>query len=394
MFRTLKSLITLFLLLISVALVGSVAAATWWLNEPLKLKTSLVEVTIAPGASARAVVQTLSLSGVQSQPVLLYGWLRFSGAAHRIKAGNYELTPDITPRTLLVKLVKGDVAQRSVTLAEGLTFGQWRAILRAAPDLRADASGLSASQVMEKLGRTGVAAEGRFFPDTYIYPKGSSDLDLLRRAMQEMERRLALAWDLRTPDSPLKTPDEALILASIVEKESGHPGDRPLVAGVFNNRLRIGMRLQTDPTVIYGIGDKFDGNLRKIDLQTDTPWNTYTRAGLPPTPIAMPGMDALLAAVKPAKTEALYFVARGDGTSEFSATLSDHNRAVREFQLKRSKPASETEPKDGKVEDKSKAGAPASAASTPATAPAAAPVAPAPAAPVAPAVPAPAPAQK
>ncbi len=388
MFRTLKSFATLFLLLISVALVGSVAAATWWLNEPLKLKTSLVEVTIAPGASARAVVQTLSLSGVQSQPVLLYGWLRFSGAAHRIKAGNYELTPDITPRTLLVKLVKGEVAQRSVTLAEGLTFGQWRAILRAAPDLRADTSGLSASQVMEKLGRQGVAAEGRFFPDTYIYQKGSSDLVLLRRAMQEMEHRVALAWDLRAPDSPLKTPDEALTLASIVEKESGHPGDRPLVAGVFNNRLRIGMRLQTDPTVIYGLGDKFDGNLRKIDLQTDTPWNTYTRAGLPPTPIAMPGMDSLLAAVKPAKTEALYFVARGDGTSEFSTTLSDHNRAVREFQLKRSKPAGETEPKDGKTE--AKTGTPP--ASTPVP-PAAAPASPA-SAPVTPAVPAPAPAQQ
>ncbi|WP_231495583.1 endolytic transglycosylase MltG [Hylemonella gracilis] len=340
-------MLVLFLLLISLALVGAVAAATWWLNQPLQLSSTLVEVTIPQGASARTVVQTLNLSGVQTQPVLLFGWLRFSGAAHRIKAGNYELTPDLTPRTLLAKLVKGEVAQRSVTLAEGLTFGQWRAILRAAPDLRADTSGLSASEIMEKLGQPGVPAEGRFFPNTYSYPKGSSDLALLRRAMQEMDRRLALAWDLREPDSPLKTAEEALILASIVEKETGRAEDRPHVASVFNNRLRIGMRLQTDPTVIYGLGEKFDGNLRKVDLLTDTPWNTYTRAGLPPTPIAMPGMDSLLAAVKPAKTQALYFVARGDGSSEFSTNLGDHNRAVREFQLKRNgKPESASAKED------------------------------------------------
>ncbi|QBK05408.1 endolytic transglycosylase MltG [Hylemonella gracilis] len=370
MFRTLKNLVVLFLLLLSLALVGAVAAATWWLNQPLQLTSSLVDVTIPQGASARAVVQNLNLNGVQTQPVLLYGWLRFSGAAHRIKAGNYELTPDLTPRTLLAKLVKGDVAQRSVTLAEGLTFGQWRAILRAAPDLSADTSGLSASEIMEKLGQAGVPAEGRFFPNTYTYPKGSSDLALLRRAMQEMDRRLALAWDLREPGSPLKTPEEALILASIVEKETGHPEDRTHVAGVFNNRLRIGMRLQTDPTVIYGLGEKFDGNLRKVDLQTDTPWNTYTRAGLPPTPIAMPGMDSLLAAVKPAKTEALYFVARGDGTSEFSTTLGDHNRAVREFQLKRSGKTESAPAKDDKT--------PSPASPSPIPPPATPPAAPAP----------------
>ena len=370
MFRTLKNLVVFFLLLVSLALVGAVAAATWWLNQPLQLSASMVEVIIPPGASARAVVQTLNLNGVQTQPVLLYGWLRFSGASKRIKAGNYELTPDLTPRTLLAKLVKGEVAQRSVTLAEGLTFGQWRALLRAAPDLQPETSGLSASEIMEKLGHPGVPAEGRFFPDTYSYPKGSSDLALLRRAKQEMDRRLALAWDLREPSSPLKTPEEALILASIVEKETGHPEDRAHVAGVFNNRLRIGMRLQTDPTVIYGLGEKFDGNLRKVDLLTDTPWNTYTRAGLPPTPIAMPGMDSLLAAVKPAKTEALYFVARGDGTSEFSTTLSDHNRAVREFQLKRN---GKSEPAPVKDEKAPSAPEASPTTTTPATAPAAAP---------------------
>jgi UPF0755 protein len=177
-----------------------------------------------------------------------------------------------------------------------------------------------------------VHPEGRFFPDTYTYAKGSSDLALLRRAMRAMDKKLDAAWALRAPDAAVKTPDEALILASIVEKETGKPVDRPMIAGVFNNRLRSGMLLQTDPTVIYGLGESFDGNLRKKDLQADTPWNTYTRAGLPPTPIAMPGKAALLAAVQPAPTKALYFVARGDGTSQFSSTLEEHNRAVNKFQ--------------------------------------------------------------
>lgn len=186
--------------------------------------------------------------------------------------------------------------------------------------------------LMQALGRAGVAPEGRFFPDTYTYAKGSSDLAVLRRALHAMDRRLADVWALRSADTPLKTPDEALILASIVEKETGRAADRAQIAGVFSNRLRIGMLLQTDPTVIYGLGEKFDGNLRRRDLQTDTPWNTYTRAGLPPTPIAMPGKAALMAAVQPGQTKALYFVARGDGTSHFSASLDEHNRAVNRYQ--------------------------------------------------------------
>jgi len=200
--------------------------------------------------------------------------------------------------------------------------------------LRPDTEGLSDPQIMDKLGRDGQHPEGRFFPDTYSYAKGSSDLKLLALAMRTMDRHLQAAWQHRRPDSPLQSPEQALILASIVEKETGRDVDRPMIAGVFNNRLRIGMMLQTDPTVIYGMGARFDGNLRKKDLQTDTPWNTYTRAGLPPTPIAMPGRDALLAAVAPAPTKALYFVARGDGTSEFSATLDEHNRAVNKYQRK------------------------------------------------------------
>ena len=309
------------------------AAGAWWLQQPVPMKSEMVEITVEPGMSARAVVQALVKGGVEVDPQLLYWWIRLSGQARQIKAGSYEISRGPTPRTLLSKLVRGEVAQRSVTLAEGLTFAQWRVTLRNAPHLRQDGQALAPEALMAKLGRPGVHPEGRFFPSTYTYAKGSSDLALLRRAMQEMDQRLAAAWAQRAPDSPLRTPDEALILASIVEKETGRASDRGQISGVFNNRLRKGMLLQTDPTVIYGLGDKFDGNLRKRDLKADTPWNTYTRTGLPPTPIAMPGQESLLAAVQPEKTSALYFVARGDGTSAFSATLEEHNRAVRKYQL-------------------------------------------------------------
>ena len=324
-----KFISSLVFLLASVVL----AAGVWWLQQPVPMKSEMVEITVEPGMSARAVVQALVKGGVEVDPQLLYWWIRLSGQARQIKAGSYEISRGPTPRTLLSKLVRGEVAQRSVTLAEGLTFAQWRVTLRNAPYLRQDGRDLDPEALMARLGRPGVHPEGRFFPSTYTYAKGSSDLALLRRAMQEMDQRLAAAWAQRAPDSPLRTPDEALILASIVEKETGRASDRGQISGVFNNRLRKGMLLQTDPTVIYGLGDKFDGNLRKRDLKADTPWNTYTRTGLPPTPIAMPGQESLLAAVQPEKTSALYFVARGDGTSEFSATLEDHNRAVRKYQL-------------------------------------------------------------
>jgi UPF0755 protein len=309
------------------------AAGAWWLQQPVPMKSEMVEITVEPGMSARAVVQALVKGGVEVYPQLLYWWIRLSGQARQIKAGSYEISRGPTPRTLLTKLVRGEVAQRSVTLAEGLTFAQWRVTLRNAPHLRQDGRDLDPEALMARLGRPGVHPEGRFFPSTYTYAKGSSDLALLRRAMQEMDQRLAAAWAQRAPDSPLRNPDEALILASIVEKETGRASDRGQISGVFNNRLRKGMLLQTDPTVIYGLGEKFDGNLRKRDLKADTPWNTYTRKGLPPTPIAMPGQESLLAAVQPEKTSALYFVARGDGTSAFSATLEEHNRAVRKYQL-------------------------------------------------------------
>jgi UPF0755 protein len=233
---------------------------------------------------------------------------------------------------LLRKLVNGEEALRSVTLVEGWTFRQVMEALRKAEQLKPQTQGMTDEAIMAALGLPGAAVEGRFFPDTYTYSKGSADLAVLKRAAHAMDKKLAWAWAQRLPQSPLKTPEEALILASIVEKETGKGSDRPMVSSVFNNRLRIGMRLQTDPTVIYGLGEAFDGNLRKRDLLADTPWNTYTRAGLPPTPIAIPGKASLLAAVQPAQSKALYFVARGDGTSAFSATLDEHNRAVNKYQ--------------------------------------------------------------
>jgi UPF0755 protein len=262
----------------------------------------------------------------------LYWWFRLSGESRQIKAGSYELEAGTTPRSLLGKLVRGEEALRSVTLVEGWTFRQLRDALKKADQLKPQTLDLTSEAIMQQLGMPGIAAEGRFFPDTYTYSKGSTDLAVLKRAARAMEKKLAFAWAQRTPQSPLQSAEQALILASIVEKETGRGSDRPMISSVFSNRLRIGMRLQTDPTVIYGLGEKFDGNLRKVDLLTDTPWNTYIRTGLPPTPIAMPGKAALLAAVQPAQSKALYFVARGDGTSAFSATLDEHNRAVNKYQ--------------------------------------------------------------
>ena len=311
----------------------TVGGGVWWLNQPLDMNGASVDVAIEPGTSARGVAQVVAQSGIQVSANLLYTWFRLSGDARQIKAGSYEVEQGATPRSLLRKLVRGEEALRAVTLVEGWNFRQVREALSRAEQLAPDSEGLSEVAIMEKLGRPGVHPEGRFFPDTYSYAKGSSDLKVMARALRAMDKKLQTVWAVRAADSPLKSADEALVLASIVEKETGRASDRPLVAAVFANRLRIGMMLQTDPTVIYGLGANFDGNLRKKDLQTDTPWNTYTRTGLPPTPIAMPGKDALLSAVAPAQTGALYFVARGDGSSQFSASLEEHNRAVTKYQL-------------------------------------------------------------
>ena len=314
-------------------------AAAWWLHQPLVLNaarmvpgTTSLDLSIEPGTTPRGVAQAVADAGVQVNPQALFWWFRLSGQARKIKAGSYEIDPGATPRSVLGMLVRGEEALRTVTLVEGWNFRQFRDALAKAEQLRPDTQGLSDDSIMTALGRPGLSPEGRFYPDTYSYAKGSSDLAVLKRAMRLMDTRLAAAWAQRSPDLPIKTPDEALVLASIVEKETGRAGDRPMIAGVFCNRLRLGMLLQTDPTVIYGLGAKFDGSLHKSDLLTDTPWNTYTRSGLPPTPIAMPGKGALMAAVQPLATKALYFVARGDGSSQFSASLDEHNRAVNQFQ--------------------------------------------------------------
>ncbi len=323
-------------LFVSLLLVAGVlgASAWWWLHQPLALLAAPLDLSIEPGTSARGVAQAAVDAGVQTPPLLLYGWFRASGTSRQIKAGSYEITAGTTPISLLSKLVRGDEALRSVTLVEGWTFRQVRAALLKAEQLKPDSTALGDNSIMLALGRPGVYPEGRFFPDTYTYAKGSSDFAVLKRAMHAMDKKLNAAWALRQPGTQTQTPDELLTLASIVEKETGRASDRAMVAGVFNNRLRIGMPLQTDPTVIYGLGVGFDGNLRKRDLLADTPYNTYRRTGLPPTPIAMPGTQALLAAVQPAATSALYFVARGDGSSQFSSSLEEHNRAVNKFQRK------------------------------------------------------------
>ena len=323
-----RRLLSIFLL--AAALLGGYAA--WWLNQALVLPSDPVDLVVQPGASARTVAQLAVDAGAQTNATLLYWWFRLSGDARQIKAGSYEIEQGTTPRRLLQKLVNGEQALRSVTFLEGWTFSQVRDSLSKAEHLAQDTKGLAPDLIMKALGKPDTHPEGRLFPDTYTYAKGSSDLGVLKSAVQAMDRQLEAAWKLRAIPSPLKTPEQALILASIVEKETGRDSDRAEVAGVFTNRLRIGMMLQTDPTVIYGLGQAFDGNLRRRHLLEDTPWNTYTRTGLPPTPISMPGKSSLMAAVQPADTKALYFVARGDGSSQFSATLEAHNRAVNKYQ--------------------------------------------------------------
>lgn len=319
-------------LLVSLAVLGAGGWGLWWVYQPLRLAAPALDLSIDPGTLPRGVAQAIKDAGVDVNPDLLYLWFRISGQDRAIRAGSYELETGITPHRLLAKLARGEESLRAVTLVEGLNFRQFRAVLAKEDVLKPDTKGLADEAVMALLGRPGQHPEGLFFPDTYTYAKGSSDVAVLKRALRAMDKRLAGAWAERSPEAVVKTPDEALVLASIIEKETGKAGDRPLVAAVFNNRLRVGMPLQTDPTVIYGMGMAFDGNLRKKDLQADTPWNTYLHAGLPPTPIAMPGKASLLAAVKPAPSQALYFVARGDGSSHFSSSLDEHNRAVNKYQ--------------------------------------------------------------
>ncbi len=336
--RSSFALLARWLAIVLLLLALSAAAAAWlawrWLDAPLPLRTPQVELSIEPGTTPRAVAQAWVEAGVQTQPRWLFEWFRWSGQSRLIRAGSYEVEAGATPRSLLAKMVQGDEAMESVRFIEGWTFRQMREALARAPELKPTTAGMDEAQLMAAVGSPGIPAEGRFFPDTYRYSRGVSDLTVLKRAHRALQQQLDAAWAERAPDTPLKSADEALILASIVEKETGLAAERGQVAGVFINRLRIGMRLQTDPTVIYGMGESFDGNLRRRDLETDTPFNTYTRAGLPPTPIALPGTASLRAAVRPTATKALYFVSMSDGSgrSVFSENLADHNRAVNQYQ--------------------------------------------------------------
>jgi len=317
---------------------ASVALTAYWVYRPMSMAGPTVDLSIESQTPVRAIAQAVADAGVDVHPVVLYAFFRASGQSRKLRAGSYELSQGNTPLDLLRKLSRGEESLKAISLIDGWTFRQFRAALAKSEGLKHDAKGLSDEEIMTKLGMPGVAPEGRFFPDTYTYGKGTSELHVMERAAKAMTKQLAAAWGQRSPAIELKTIDEALILASIVEKETGRESDRTTISRVFHNRLALGMPLQTDPTVIYGMFDSFDGNLRRVDLRTDHPWNTYTRKGLPPTPIAMPGRNALKAAVQPAASNALYFVAKGDGTSQFSATLDEHNAAVNRYQRKLSAP--------------------------------------------------------
>ena len=322
-------------LLLLLAVLGAAAGAAWWLHTPLRLNADEVQIVIPSGSSAREVARAVAAAGVDSSPLFMSQWFRWSGQARKIRPGTYQIDRSFTPVMLLEALVLGEQSLATVTLIEGWTFHRFRAELALAEGLTPSTAMMRDEEIMERLGAPGVAPEGRFFPDTYSYSPGTKDFAILEQAYRAMRSRLESAWAERASDTPLRSADEALILASIVEKETGAAAERSLIAAVFVNRLRAGMPLQTDPTVIYGLGNRFDGNLRKRDLLSDTPFNTYTRGGLPPTPIAMPGNDSLLAAVRPGQTKALYFVSRGDGSSHFSETLAAHNRAVDKYQRRR-----------------------------------------------------------
>lgn len=321
----------LVLLAVLLALAGA-AGLVWYGNRPLQIAPLPKTFSIVPGANLRSLSTMLEREGVVGNAQIFWLLGRVLNKAGSLKVGVYTLERPLTPLELYAKIQRGEVSQAMVQFIEGWNWREVRAALAAQPLLKNESASMSETDILHAIGAQEDHIEGLLFPDTYFYAPHSSDLGVLRRAYRRQHDKLMAAWDARAPGLPYRTPYEALIMASIVEKETGVAFERPRIAGVFLNRLRLGMRLQTDPTVIYGLGDRFDGNLRKIDLQRDTPYNTYTRAGLPPTPIAMPSEAAILAALNPAKTDALYFVARGDGTHFFSSSLAAHNRAVNRYQ--------------------------------------------------------------
>jgi UPF0755 protein len=323
--KKLLALLTLPVLLV-------LAGFAYYAYRPLPLPATPFEFELKPGRNVKGMAHELRQAGLLDQD-WAFVWLAKSlGKSSHIQAGYYVLEHPVTPLELLSIFSKGAVIQRKLSIIEGWTFKQFRDALNTNPDLKHVTSNLSDAEILQRIGATEAHPEGLFFPDTYHFAAGTRDLVILKRAYQTMQQRLQAAWATRDTSSPLQTPYQALILASIVEKETGAPSDRTMIAAVFVNRLRKGMLLQTDPTVIYGMGDKFDGNLRKRDLRADSPYNTYTRRGLTPTPIALPGLAALQATLHPAQTNALYFVSRGDGSSQFSSTLTAHNRAVNRYQ--------------------------------------------------------------
>lgn len=325
----------LFILALGALLLGGALAAAalyYYARSPLPIGSAPVQFSLTSGSSLKSAARQMAKAGVLQHPEAFILLGRLLGHAGKIKAGSYEFGPGLTPYALLLKITRGDVTLTSITFAEGATFRQMRSLLDGHPKLKHDTTALPDAQILERLSISETSPEGWFFPDTYYFSEGTSDLVILRRAHGLMQRHLADQWQGRADGLPLATPYEALILASIVEKETGHREDRPLIAAVFINRLRKGMLLQADPTVIYGMGETFDGNLRKRDLVTDTPYNTYMRGGLPPTPIAMPGLASIAAVLNPPDSDVLYFVSRGDGSSHFSRTLPEHERAVTKYQ--------------------------------------------------------------
>lgn len=321
------------LVFLLIAVLLSAAATAFWTTQPLTSPTAApIDFTIAPGSGVRGTAEQIAAAGVPVNPWLLELVARAGGRSARMKAGSYTLKPGTTPRRLIDQLIRGEFAQESLAIIEGWTFAQMRRAIAASPALKHDTAQWSEAELLAKVAPDAKAAEGLFFPDTYLFAKNSSDLQVYRQAYALMQKKLDESWRQRAADLPYETPYQALIMASIVEKETGRHAERAQIASVFVNRLKRGMLLQTDPTVIYGMGERYQGQIRKRDLQTDTPFNTYTRAGLPPTPIALPGAASLQAALNPVKGTALYFVSRGNGSSQFSDNLSDHNRAVNQYQ--------------------------------------------------------------
>ena len=316
----------------AVGLVWLAGAFAYYALTEMPVATLPAQFSIKTGSSLKSAAAQMKQAGVLRHPALFVLLGRLMGKATNLKAGFYEFDRPVTPLELLRKITQGDYSLVSITLVEGWTFRQVRKALADEPGIERQIGDLPDAQVAQRLGIEQPTPEGWFFPDTYYFSHGTSDLRILRRAHDLMKSHLAAQWERRAENLPIASPYEALILASIIEKESGKQDERPLIAAVFVNRLRAGMRLQTDPTVIYGLGEAFDGNLRRADLLADTAWNTYTRTGLPPTPIAMPGLASLAAALSPAPSDALYFVARGDGSHQFSRTLVEHERAVTKYQ--------------------------------------------------------------